>query len=276
MEATLLHQSAVQARKRGRLEASTFLSHEDVDALINSLDRFCRTLGTLPVSLTPPQHIILHPYHLCNMPSSSRCSLSILSLPETTRDKGAHATTKTRRRSNSIATTLRKLLPSNKAERGGTLRKRGYHGSLDDASITIPITTSNMSLRQGNRDEKLVRWNTPIDLSSHVAQSDTLSSSAAQSQQLYLERREKRRQRRSLKESGDYLGVQGVNPRTGEMDVLTPSSSSASSPFASLTQAVQDKRSAYESARRALRSEKMRKWEMDKAALRAERRGKVR
>lgn len=35
----------------------------------------------------------------------------------------------------------------------------------------------------------------------------------------------RRRQRRSLKESGDYLGVQGVNPLTGEPDHITPFSS---------------------------------------------------
>lgn len=42
----------------------------------------------------------------------------------------------------------------------------------------------------------------------------------------YDTRREARRQRRSLKESRDFLGVQGINPHTGVMDVLTPTSSS--------------------------------------------------
>ena len=40
---------------------------------------------------------------------------------------------------------------------------------------------------------------------------------------------ESRRQRRSLKESGDYLGVQGVNPETGQLDVITPTESERSS-----------------------------------------------
>jgi len=39
-------------------------------------------------------------------------------------------------------------------------------------------------------------------------------------------KREARRLRRSLKESRDFLGVQGINPHTGIMDVLTPTSSS--------------------------------------------------
>lgn len=42
------------------------------------------------------------------------------------------------------------------------------------------------------------------------------------------QKRESRRRRRSLRESGDFLGVQGINPVTGELDVLTPSSSSQS------------------------------------------------
>lgn len=38
-------------------------------------------------------------------------------------------------------------------------------------------------------------------------------------------KKEARRQRRNLKESGDYLGVQGINPETGQLDVITPSNS---------------------------------------------------
>ncbi|KAF3072472.1 hypothetical protein CFAM422_005467 [Trichoderma lentiforme] len=37
----------------------------------------------------------------------------------------------------------------------------------------------------------------------------------------------RRRERQSLRESGDYLGVQGVNPHTGELDIVSPSVSSA-------------------------------------------------
>lgn len=43
-----------------------------------------------------------------------------------------------------------------------------------------------------------------------------------------LSKRASRRQRRSLKESGDFLGVQGVNPKTGTMDVMTPTISTSS------------------------------------------------
>ncbi|KAL5089908.1 hypothetical protein Trisim1_005025 [Trichoderma cf. simile WF8] len=39
----------------------------------------------------------------------------------------------------------------------------------------------------------------------------------------------RRRERQSLRESGDYLGVQGVNPHTGELDIVSPTVSSAES-----------------------------------------------
>lgn len=41
-------------------------------------------------------------------------------------------------------------------------------------------------------------------------------------------KKEVRRKRRSLKESGDYLGVQGINPQTGQLDIMTPSDSEKS------------------------------------------------
>ncbi|KAL6898212.1 hypothetical protein GGI43DRAFT_423742 [Trichoderma evansii] len=39
-------------------------------------------------------------------------------------------------------------------------------------------------------------------------------------------RKARRRQRQSLRESGDFLGVQGVNPHTRELDVMSPTDSS--------------------------------------------------
>lgn len=42
------------------------------------------------------------------------------------------------------------------------------------------------------------------------------------------EKLEARRQRRNLKESGDYLGVQGLNPETGQPDIITPTDSEGS------------------------------------------------
>lgn len=57
----------------------------------------------------------------------------------------------------------------------------------------------------------------------------TVDRRLAQTRQVIEAKKEARRQRRNLKESGDYLGVQGVNPETGQLDVVTPSDSERSS-----------------------------------------------
>ncbi|KUI53770.1 hypothetical protein VP1G_01286 [Cytospora mali] len=176
----------------------------------------------------------------------------------------------------SLASSIRRLFPGNRPERGHTLRKRGYHysESIDDAST--PTRKSGHSGSYGKQDsaDKLVRWNTAVEPSTSNPTTSREASPGSRTRQLYLERREKRRLRRSLKESSDFLGVQGVNPATGELDVLTPSSSSAGG-FSSLAKAVQDRRDSYERARRQLEAEKMRKWERDKQAIRAEHRNNV-
>lgn len=199
-------------------------------------------------------------------------------VPSTNTDVFASTLSKVRRRSNSFASSFKRLLPNNRPEKGGTLRKRGCHSSEHGV---IPISKSGPSVLPSNTREvsnKVLHWNTAVELPGSVPPSVSTadSSPGTRSLNLYLERRDKRQQRRSLKESGDYLGVQGINPSTGEMDVLTPSSGSTpSSQFASLAQSVQDKRGAYERAKKALRAEKMRRWEMDKEALKKERKRKV-
>ncbi|KAK0746662.1 hypothetical protein B0T18DRAFT_489175 [Schizothecium vesticola] len=59
--------------------------------------------------------------------------------------------------------------------------------------------------------------------------------------------------RHALRKSGDFLGVTGVNPRTGEMDVLTPTTSSsedtAGPRLARLARRAQEARNEYEAAR---------------------------
>lgn len=213
------------------------------------------------------------------MSSSSR--LSSFSRPVSTTNQGQApiTTPKTRGRSRSFASALKRLLPSNRAEQGGTVRSHGAHSSWSFDSSPMPFSKSMPSAAgssgHGTFSDKIIRWHTATDLVPQSTGYNSITPPSTRSQQLYLERRERRRRRQSLKESGDYLGVQGINPSTGEMDVVTPSTSAASSPFVSLARAVQDKRRAYENARTALRSEKMRKWEMGKAMLRAERRRKV-
>ncbi|KAK1708376.1 hypothetical protein BDP67DRAFT_410989 [Colletotrichum lupini] len=56
------------------------------------------------------------------------------------------------------------------------------------------------------------------------------------------ERRLIHRERRTLKESGDYLGVTGINPVTGELDVETPSTTSFSSASLTLDQKLEARR----------------------------------
>ncbi|KAK7704920.1 hypothetical protein SLS64_008268 [Diaporthe eres] len=172
----------------------------------------------------------------------------------------------------SFASNLRKLLPSNRPEKGHTIRtgRNNLSESLRDDAHTVENQGTPGSDPGGESADRIVRWNTAIEPSP-----SSNSTPSTRTQQLYLAHREKRRLRRSLRESGDYLGVQGINPATGELDVLTPTSSSASE-FASLAQTVANKRSAYESARRQLQAEKMRKWERDKEAIRAEHRNNVR
>lgn len=168
----------------------------------------------------------------------------------------------------SFASSLRKLLPSNRPEKGHTIRARKdtlSESFRDDVHTSGKGGTSIPDPRDESTD-RIVRWNTAIEPSR-----SSISTPSTRTQQLYLAHREKRQRRRSLRESGDYLGVQGINPATGELDVLTPTSTSTSgSRFASLARTVADTRGAYESARRRLQAEKMRKWDRDKEAVRAE------
>lgn len=175
----------------------------------------------------------------------------------------------------SFASSLRKFLPSNRPGKGHTIRTHinNVSESLQDDALPIKDPKTLVSDSRDEPADRIVRWNTAIEPGLRKQPSSNTSPSA-NSQQLYLARRERHRLRRSLRESGDYLGVQGINPATGELDVLTPTSSSASE-FASLAQTVSDRRNAYEMARKQLQTEKMRKWERDKEAIKAEHRNNV-
>ncbi|KAK4174035.1 hypothetical protein QBC36DRAFT_219416, partial [Triangularia setosa] len=81
----------------------------------------------------------------------------------------------------------------------------------------------------------------------------------ADTRETYLAKQELRQQRRTLKQSGDFLGVTSINPHTGVMDVITPTTSSEdatvslSSPtdshLATLAHTAQDAREAYVAAK---------------------------
>lgn len=56
--------------------------------------------------------------------------------------------------------------------------------------------------------------------------SDHQESEKKITQQIFQDKKARREQRKNLRESGDFLGVQGANPRTGYWDVSTATSSS--------------------------------------------------
>jgi len=101
--------------------------------------------------------------------------------------------------------------------------------------------------------------------------------------EMFLAKQEARRLRRTLKENGDFLGVTGVNPATGEMDVLTPTSSSeehqsglraeqTNPQLALLARRAQQAREEYEAAQREVelqrQQERREKAERHKQAIR--------
>ncbi|EEY14844.1 predicted protein [Verticillium alfalfae VaMs.102] len=95
---------------------------------------------------------------------------------------------------------VRRILPSNRPEKGGTLR------------VPTPIP------RIAHSSDQLTSWNTAKEL-------PRIPSPPAP----ITEAQRRKEQRRQLRESGDYLGVQGVNPSTGELDTMTSSSGSQAS-----------------------------------------------
>lgn len=190
-----------------------------------------------------------------------------------------------KRRAASWAGWVRNVLPSQRPERGGTIRDRGYWESVESVNSrrsrrprSSTYRTPSQRLKRMGSDQ-IVRWNTakelskrsrPPDDNQHASipqithqgihrrlqitrrrdrddnypkatdrgQEDALRSQRLDSvatnvidrrllhtQKLVKAKEEAHKQRRSLKESGDYLGVQGFNPETGELDVITPTES---------------------------------------------------
>ncbi|KAJ3521420.1 hypothetical protein NM208_g13296 [Fusarium decemcellulare] len=206
-------------------------------------------------------------------------------------------------------------LPSNRPERGGTLRKRGYwekkekrekqspHGTLtelDQSMQRLPqphlqnwrgITERHYPSRRSDTggSDRIMSWNTPKNLSdtqpdpvsltipkirtdrlpskggrkwswTPLDSLDSLrigklrnkglrgvsatkkettasevdgiwtqsSTQVSRLRKLLADKKKARQERRSLKESGDYLGVQGHNPQTGVPDIVSNSDSAES------------------------------------------------
>lgn len=156
-----------------------------------------------------------------------------------------------------------KLLPGNRPERGGTQRTHGFwEPQSDPRSHLTPLSREDPSHpRPGSDSIPPSSWNLPISLSKNANKilgagehhhrqhvftrpaldvlrrriydpvlgqpSDSVKINSDNFDTFNI-RRKTHRLRRDLKKSGDFLGVQGINPRTGELDVLTPTSSSRS------------------------------------------------
>jgi hypothetical protein len=99
-----------------------------------------------------------------------------------------------------------------------------------------------------------------------VAQKDPLLDVAAgvsKVQRMYLDKKARRAKRRSIRDSGDFLGVQGANPRTGYWDPSTGTSSSDPS------QMSEETRKRIDLEAKDI-EEKKRKWEEAQAKLQTE------
>ncbi|KAL2200347.1 hypothetical protein P885DRAFT_66038 [Corynascus similis CBS 632.67] len=109
--------------------------------------------------------------------------------------------------SRSVAEFFSKLRPSNRPERGGTARP-----TTEDSEVHQPVEYNSPALSgRGGRKR-------PSSLSRHGP--DTIPSSLWNMP--VTPPRRARSRRRTLISSGDFLGVTGVNPYTGEPDVVTP------------------------------------------------------
>lgn len=97
-----------------------------------------------------------------------------------------------------------------------------HNGTDDQISVTKVGGVLQSSYDQSNDARR----------SSLGIQTGTAAEKKQPLQQDLLQRarsKARQRERRSLRESGDYLGVQGVNPHTGELDIVSPTVSSAES-----------------------------------------------
>ncbi|KAK0718136.1 hypothetical protein B0T26DRAFT_676337 [Lasiosphaeria miniovina] len=217
-------------------------------------------------------------------------------------DTGSAAFASNRRNfATSFASFFSKLRPSKRAERGGTIRSQDGDGHIDaDQEIRggrtcsdVPIPrrassktgqgTSPLDYHNSNMIPPGL-WNMPTTLPRRfqttnrkafarralatAAANQVISKPSDRVQELFLEKQEARRQRRTLKECGDFLGVTGVNPYTREMDVLTPTTSSddalspANSQLAELAQKAHEAQAAYKQAKREMQTLKeQERWE---------------
>lgn len=163
-------------------------------------------------------------------------------------DNSPQDNSSTRKKASSFAGFLGKILPTHRPEQGGTLR------SMDNRS------TESAYRRLDMNPEELKEWNIaedlPVSRCLELAEERANSSrrpepsrpstsptagrpptpskrtdrhlSAAETQHLLRRKQRSQRHHRELKASGDWLGVTGANPQTGQYNVLTPTDSASS------------------------------------------------
>jgi hypothetical protein len=127
-------------------------------------------------------------------------------------------------RTQSLIDVFIRLNPKNRPERGGTLREGidWNDGSDSERHSHIPIppyqpiswrhsyTTKNPGRRQLEEE----------DLNSKTTVENGVAKEMIKKyQDEIMARTERRAARRSFRESEDFLGIQGVNPRTGQRDI---------------------------------------------------------
>ncbi|XXG98579.1 hypothetical protein Hte_004904 [Hypoxylon texense] len=170
------------------------------------------------------------------------------------------------KRTSSFTGFFSKILPSHRPEAGGTRRTNEWTGDNDNDDVVVDpdeITDWNIaqeknpayptfgadpedphhrrvwswSPQKGDsrfvenlpRDRSRGREqaaNTPGRESQHPQKSEALTR--AEVHEVFKTKEETRKSRRSLKESGDWLGVQGADPYSGQYPVLTPTDTPSS------------------------------------------------
>lgn len=118
-------------------------------------------------------------------------------------------------------------------DKGGAQSERQGWGSMASPSASAPGTWPNDATCVEERNQT---WPSGSNNNNVISSGDdgdgagpSVKRFRTRAQELFEEKREARRRRREMKDSGDWLGVQGVNPLTGELDVITPTVTTSSS-----------------------------------------------
>lgn len=148
----------------------------------------------------------------------------------------------------SLASFFSGLRPRNRPERGGTLRPPTT--TSPNAGRKVSSHSNSKHHADPSPSDKIT---SPRRTSHHNI---TSPPDKTHTRTTEISPLAKHHARHALRKSGDFLGVTGVNPRTGEMDVLTPTTSSSDDAgvpgdprLAQLARRAQEARDEYETAR---------------------------